>query len=112
VDRLGYLVLAVDLAGDYIANDWDFATSADALDQYIKDFESHQDELLTRDDFGGLPATDKTVWTLGDRTFTKVQGSNAQIQLHELVAFLAMFQSRVIQHELFRLASLGSQRHP
>jgi hypothetical protein len=56
--QLGYLALAVDLAGAYIGNDPDQRA---ALKQYLMDYDKHQDELLWSDDFCGLSATDKTV---------------------------------------------------
>jgi hypothetical protein len=41
--RLGYLALAIDLAGAYISSD---STSEQVLSQYLADFNRHRDELL------------------------------------------------------------------
>jgi tetratricopeptide (TPR) repeat protein len=102
--KLGHLALAVDLAGAYIGNDPNQGT---ALKQYLADYEKHQDELLWSDDFRGLSATDKTVWTVWDTTLKKIENRHADVRPGLLLAYLAHFNSGFIQDELFRLASLS-----
>ncbi|KAI9765374.1 MAG: hypothetical protein M1840_007454 [Geoglossum simile] len=82
-ERLGYLALAVDLAG------------------------AHQDDLLRSDYSHRLSATDKTVWTVWDTTLERLERRYAELQPGLLLAFLARFSGGVVQDELFRLASLA-----
>jgi tetratricopeptide (TPR) repeat protein len=103
-EQLGYLALAVDLAGAYIGNDRDQRAS---LKQYLTDYEKHQDELLRSDDFRGLSATNKMVWTVWDTTLRKIESRYADVRPGLLLAFLARFNGGIIQDELFRLASLS-----
>lgn len=56
--KLGYLALAVDLAGVYIGNDSDREA---AFKQYLTDYDKYQDALFRDNDSRGLSATDKTV---------------------------------------------------
>jgi NB-ARC domain len=102
--QLGYLALAVDLAGACIGNNPDQGA---ALKQYLTDYDNHQDELLWSDDFRGLSATDKTVWTVWDTTLEKIESRHADVRPGLLLAFLARFKGGIIQDELFRLASLS-----
>ncbi|KAI9771113.1 MAG: hypothetical protein M1840_002464 [Geoglossum simile] len=103
-ERLGYLALAVDLAGAYIGND---ADSRSALWQYLTDYDRHQDDLLRSDYSHGLSATDKTVWTVWDTMLERLERRYAELQPGLLLAFLARFSGGVVQDELFRLASLA-----
>jgi hypothetical protein len=104
VQRLGYLPLAVDLAGAYISNDPD---QEGALVRYLTDYERHRDELLRIDHFRGLLPTEKTVWTVWDTTLEKLEKEHAHLQPILLLAFLARFRGTLVQDEMFRLASLG-----
>src|SRR3569833_3118521 len=52
--RLGYLALAIDLAGAYISSD---SAPEQALSQYLEDYDRHRDDLLQMDDFQGLRPT-------------------------------------------------------
>lgn len=103
-EKLGRLALAVDLAGAYIAND---PNQGSALKQYLTDYEKHRDELLQSDEFCGLSATDKTVWTVWDTTLEKIESRYADVRPGRLLVFLAHFSDKVIHDELFRLASLS-----
>ena len=104
VDRLGNLALAVDLVGAYIGNEADQET---ALAQYLEDYGKHQDDLLQRDYFRGLSETDKTVWTVWDKTLDRIQILEPKARPHLLLAFFARFRGSIVQDELLRLASLG-----
>ena len=104
VKRLGYLALAVDLAGAYIGNEADQET---ALAQYLADYGKHQDDLLQRDSFRGLSETDKTVWTVWNKTLDRIQDLEPKASPHLLLAFFARFRGSIVQDELLRLASLG-----
>ena len=104
VKRLGYLALAVDLAGAYIGNEADQET---ALAQYLADYGKHQDDLLQRDYFRGLSETNKTVWTVWDKTLDRIQDLEPKASPHLLLAFFARFRGSIVQDELLRLASLG-----
>ncbi|KAH8891610.1 hypothetical protein GQ53DRAFT_823630 [Thozetella sp. PMI_491] len=104
VHSLGYLALAVDLAGAYIGADSDPAT---ALTQYLEDFITHRDELLQMDAFRGLKPTEKTVWTVWDTTLEKIRRDNPNLHPDRLLTLLAHFKGTIIQDEIFRLASLS-----
>ncbi|KAK3937341.1 putative kinesin light chain [Diplogelasinospora grovesii] len=103
--QLGYLALAIDLAGAYIGND---AVPEQALTQYLKDFKRHRDELLQMDVFRGLRPTEKTVWTVWDTTLQKIAKDHKECRPDLLLTFLAHFKGAVIQDEVFRLAALGT----
>ena len=102
--QLGYLALAVDLAGAYISNDTE---QRQALRQYLADYTKHQDDLLQSEHNRGLSASDKTVWTVWDTTLEKIEKRHADLRPGLLLAFLARFSGGVVQDELFRLASLA-----
>ena len=102
--RLGYLALAIGLAGAYIKNEDDQQT---ALAQYLVDYGKHQDELLQRDHFRGLSEATKTVWTVWDKTLDRIRDLEPKARPNLLLAFFARFRGNIIQDELFRLASLG-----
>ncbi len=67
--KLGYLALAIELAGAYFGND---STPEQALLRYIEDYDRHRDELLRMDNFRGLLPTQKTVWTVWETTLDKI----------------------------------------
>ncbi len=102
-ERLGYLALAIDLAGAYIGNQTD---QRQALRQYLADYARHRDDLLQSEHYRGLSASDKTVWTAWDTTLEKIERRHADLRPGLLLAFLARFSDGVVQDELFRLASL------
>ena len=104
VKRLGYLALAVDLAGAYIGNE---ADQENALAQYSVDFSKHQDDVLQRDHFRGLSEAEKTVWTVWDKTLDRIQDLEPKARPDLLLAFFARFRGSIVQDELLRLASLG-----
>ena len=103
-DRLGYLALAVDLAGAYITADPD---PKSALGRYLDDYSKHQKELLQRNRFHELSGYNKTVWTVWDTTLEKIEQRYAEVRPGLLLAFLARFKGGFVQDELFRLANLG-----
>ncbi|RYP53732.1 hypothetical protein DL768_001332 [Monosporascus sp. mg162] len=103
-DELGYLPLAIDLAGAYIGND--SAPPEIALRQYLEDYTTHRDELLKKDEFQGLMGTKKTVWTVWDTTLQRITKDTVQPRL--LLRFLAQFKGTIIQDEMFGLAALGT----
>ncbi|CAG8293183.1 unnamed protein product, partial [Penicillium salamii] len=110
--KLGYLALAVDLAGAYISN-YDVApgqapeqAAERALMQYLKDFKKHGDELLQKDEFQGLSKERKTVWTVWDTTLERIEKDHTELP-GVLLSFLAHFRGSIVQDEVFRLASLG-----
>jgi tetratricopeptide (TPR) repeat protein len=103
-EKLGYLPLAVDLAGAYIGNDVD---PMRALRQYLADYEQQQDFLLRSNSFCDSSASDKTVWTVWSTTLRRVEQRHADLRPGLLLAFLARFRSDVVHDELLRLASLS-----
>ncbi|PLN86207.1 hypothetical protein BDW42DRAFT_109905 [Aspergillus taichungensis] len=103
-ERLGYLALAVDLAGAYIGAD---ADPESEVYQYLEDYGRHQDELLQEESFQGLSSYNKTVWTVWDTTLARIEKDHEDIHPDLLLSFLAHFKAIFIQDELFRLASLG-----
>ncbi|KAK4164656.1 putative kinesin light chain, partial [Cladorrhinum sp. PSN259] len=102
--RLGYLALAIDLAGAHISND---SAPKRALSQYLADYDRHRDELLQMDGFKGLLPTQKTVWTVWDTTLEKIRREYSGLQPELLLTFLARFKGSIVQDELFRLACFG-----
>lgn len=104
-EKLGYLALALDLAGAYLGND---PIPEQALVQFLIDYDMHRDEMLQMDGFRGLLPTEKTVWTVWDNTLQKIMRDHPRLQPDLLLAFLARFKGRVIQDEMFRLAALGT----
>ncbi|KAJ5160872.1 uncharacterized protein N7482_007876 [Penicillium canariense] len=110
VQRLGLLALATDLAGAYIK--YDDSPNHQSLKQYIKNLDRHEDELLQNDDFVGLSFTDKTVWTVWSTTLSKIDSLNYAIKPSFLLAFLAHFRGLIVQHDIFRLASLQLHSEP
>ncbi|KAL8724128.1 MAG: hypothetical protein Q9166_008115, partial [cf. Caloplaca sp. 2 TL-2023] len=103
-EQLGYLALAIDLAGAYIGNETD---QRQAPRQYLADYARHRDDLLQSEHARGLSASDKTVWTVWDTTLEKIERRHADLRPGLLLAFLARFSNGVVQDELFRLASLS-----
>lgn len=106
VQNLGRLPIAIDLAGAYIGNDPD---PEHAIMQYLSDFAMHRDELLQIDNFRGLLPTEKTVWTVWDKTLQKITNDYVDLQPVLLLTFLAHFKGTIIQEEMFRLAAMGSR---
>lgn len=105
VKKLEFLALAIDLAGAYIGNDPD---PERAITQYLSDFIVHRNELLQMNSFRGLLPTEKTVWTVWDKTLQKITKDDPSLQPDLLLAFLAQFKGNIIQDEIFRLAAIGS----
>ncbi|KAK3368554.1 hypothetical protein B0H63DRAFT_77770 [Podospora didyma] len=103
-NRLGYLALAIDLAGAHIAEN---SPAEQALWQYLADYDRHRDELLQMDSFRGLRPTEKTVWTVWDTTLEKITKEYLRFRPDLLLTFLAHFKGSIIQDEMFHLASLG-----
>jgi tetratricopeptide (TPR) repeat protein len=102
--QLGYLALAIDLAGAYIHND---ADQRQTLRRYPAIYEKHRDDRLQSEEFRGLLPSDKTVWTVWDTTLKKIEKRYAKLRPDLMLAFLARFKGVVVQDELFRLASLA-----
>lgn len=105
-EKLGYLALAIDLAGAYIASGPE-DTHEEALIQYSEDFEWHRDELLKMDNSNWDTPAELNVWAVWDTTLRKIEREHAQFQPGLLLTFLAWSKSPIFQDELFRLASLG-----
>jgi tetratricopeptide (TPR) repeat protein len=102
--QLGYLALAIDLAGAYIHNDPD---QRQTLRRYPAIYEKHRDHRLQSEESRGLLPSDKTVWTVWDTTLEKIKKRYPELRPDLLLAFLARFKGVVVQDELFRLASLA-----
>ncbi|KAJ6023757.1 hypothetical protein N7540_004554 [Penicillium herquei] len=92
--RLGYLPLAVDLAGAYLGNE---PEPCEALSQYFDDFEKYHDALLKMNELRGLSPTEKTVWTVWDTTLDKIDKENDHFQPGLLLTFMAHFKGPIIQ---------------
>ncbi|KAF2199390.1 hypothetical protein GQ43DRAFT_482494 [Delitschia confertaspora ATCC 74209] len=99
---LGYLPIAVSLAGVTIGNDVD---QEFGLCQYLEDYKTHQDEMLQSDQFRGLTAEDKTVWTVWDTTIRKLEEWHPDIRPGVFLSLLAKFRGS-IHDEIIRRASL------
>ncbi|RYP91980.1 hypothetical protein DL770_001901 [Monosporascus sp. CRB-9-2] len=106
--ELGYLPSLVNGAGLDIAD----ACIVDkdqkaALRQYLVDYRAHRDDPLHGGHFCGLTPSDKTMWTAWDTTLERIQHRHAKHQPDLFLGFLSRVLGRVIQEELFSLASLG-----
>ncbi|KAH8899758.1 TPR-like protein [Thozetella sp. PMI_491] len=106
-ENLGYLALAIDLAGAYISQD---SNPEQGLRQYLTDYRRHKNELLRMNNFQGLRPSEKTVWTVWDTTLRKIAQDHADLQPEALLRLLACFKGKIIQDEMFRLAALGINR--
>jgi len=102
VRKLGYLALAIDLAGAYINND---LTPKQTLLQYLVDYDKYCNELLQMDDFRGLLATQKTMWIVLDTILKKIIKEYICLQPNVLLTFLTYFKGNIIQDKLFCLAN-------
>ncbi|KAH7130102.1 hypothetical protein B0J11DRAFT_244108 [Dendryphion nanum] len=102
--ELGYLALAIDLAGAYINND---TNPIRALRRYLVDYQKHQDYLLQSARFCDVSASAKTVWTVWDTTLERIEQRHGDLRPGLLLAFLARFRGGVVQDELLRRASLS-----
>ena len=101
-DQLGYLPLAVDLAGAYVANAID---RQEALRYYLVDYSKHQDYLLRSEHYRGLSPNEKTVWTVWDTTLARIKVSHPESGM--FLGLIARFRGSLVQEEMFRLASHG-----
>ncbi|KAF2015045.1 TPR-like protein [Aaosphaeria arxii CBS 175.79] len=105
--ELGYLALAIDLAGAYITEDIaDGKDAESALQYYLKYHKRHRDDLLKNEEFRGLLQSKKTVWTVWDTTLERIRDISGDNHADLLLAFLAHFRGTVVQDELFRIGSL------
>jgi len=104
VERLGCLPLAVDLAGAYISEQ---ENRDAALQQYLVEYEQHEDDLLQQESFRQLEPHEKTVWTVWDTTMDAIERRYPELHARDLLTLLAHFHRGLIQDELFRLASQG-----
>ncbi|CAG8078910.1 unnamed protein product [Penicillium salamii] len=103
-NTLGYLALAIDLAGAFIGND---SAPEDALMQYIKDYDKNCNTLLKINRFQGLSSSQKTVWTVWNTTLQKIESEYPEYQPGLLLTFLAHFKGPIVENEMFHLASRG-----
>jgi len=114
-DRLGYLALAVDLAGAYLTEQFEFNDSGveqmrdvkAVLEEYLADYDRHRDDLLCWEPFYRLSSYDQTVWTVWDTSLAAIKRTSAGNSASQLLTFLAYFDQGIVQEELFRLASIG-----
>ena len=102
-EQLGYLPLAVDLAGAYMAHDDPDPRAA--VQHYLKYYSNHQEDLLRSKHHHGLSPNEKTVWTAWDTTLERIEKDYPEAGM--FIGWLARFRGGIIQEELFRLASLG-----
>ncbi|KAL5000887.1 hypothetical protein BDV10DRAFT_199813 [Aspergillus recurvatus] len=105
-ERLEYLPLAIDLAGAYMENE-NKADPQSTLTRYLNKYRKYQNELLQIGWDNTLSSYEKTVWTVWDTTLQRIEEKYPGQHSKLLLIFLAHFQSRFIEDELFRLASLG-----
>ncbi|KAF2271228.1 uncharacterized protein EI97DRAFT_408568, partial [Westerdykella ornata] len=87
--KLGYLALAVDLAGAYIGNDTDHKQ---ALRRYLADYEKHRDELLQRVSEEMMPF----IWSSTGRTY---YGEGRWKEAEELFVQVMEMTKRVLGEE-------------
>ncbi|CAK7237004.1 hypothetical protein SBRCBS47491_009829 [Sporothrix bragantina] len=99
-ETLGYLALAVDLAGYHIANEDEAEVG---ITQYLADLNSNRDELLKSTVFQELLPTQKTVWTAWDLTLEKLDKHHGNAQARLLLTWLAHFDGTVIHYDIFNL---------
>ncbi|EPE08501.1 eukaryotic translation initiation factor 3 [Ophiostoma piceae UAMH 11346] len=87
-EKLGYLALAVNLAGCRIANEED---KEEGLSQYILDFESHRDDVLEDNALRGLTSYEKTTWTTWDASLRRIETLHGNHFARMLLMWLAHF---------------------
>ncbi|OQV07540.1 Tetratricopeptide repeat-containing protein [Cladophialophora immunda] len=104
--RVGYLALAVEIAGAYIAEQEDPHPLSKLL-QYSADFERHRDYLLKREPFSRLSSYNLTVWTVWDKSLSDIQSRYPSAHAAELLTILSALGSNFVHDDVFRLASAG-----
>jgi tetratricopeptide (TPR) repeat protein len=110
INRLGFLAIALDLAGAFIGSR--NGPREQKPRQYIRTFDEYQDEILQNEDSKGLSFTDKTVWTVWNTVLSNIDSYSSGVKPTFLLAFLAHFKGSIVQDSIFRLASLELDLEP
>lgn len=110
-ERLDRLALEMDLAGARVRVDTDNGDdAADALRQYISDYQQYQDKLLLDEDFTNASTYKKTVWTACEASLAslkKQEDSRKGVCPIQLLSFMTQLDRANIQDELFGLAKVN-----
>ena len=109
VAELGYLALAIDQAGAYIASGECY------LDDFLDVFNEHRQHLLENEAYKGASGSDRAVYTTWDLSYTAIdrqveaganealrQGPRAALQILRVFPF---FHNEGIMEDIFRFAA-------
>ena len=113
VEELGYLALAIDQAGAYIANGECY------LDDFLEVFNAHRQRLLQNEAYRGGSESDRAVYATWDLSYAAIcrqangvedttvsQGAKAALQILRVFPF---FHNEGIMEDIFRLAAEYSE---
>ncbi|KAI4098876.1 MAG: hypothetical protein L6R37_006269, partial [Teloschistes peruensis] len=114
VAELGYLALAIDQAGAYIASGECY------LDNFLDVFNAHRQHLLANEAYKGASGSDRAVYATWDLSYTAIarqvqaganealrQGPRAALQILQVFPF---FHNEGIMEDIFRFAAENSNR--
>ncbi|KAL9611396.1 MAG: hypothetical protein Q9167_003937 [Letrouitia subvulpina] len=114
VAELGYLALAIDQAGAYIASGGCF------LDDFLDIFNAHRQHLLENEAYKGASGSDRAVYATWDLSYAAIdrqaeaganealrQGPRAALQILRVFPF---FHNEGIMEDIFRLAAENGDR--
>ncbi|KAL8831591.1 MAG: hypothetical protein Q9170_005232 [Blastenia crenularia] len=115
VAELGYLALAIDQAGAYIAN------SECYLEDFLDVFNAHRQHLLGNEAYKGASGSDRAVYATWDLSYAAIdrriktganeasrQGARAALQILRVFPF---FHNEGIMEDIFRFAARNSKHH-
>ena len=113
VAELGYLALAIDQAGAYIAN------GECRIDDFLETFNVHRQHLLQNEAYKGASGNDRAVYATWDLSYTAIarqadsaangalrQAPKAALQILQIFPF---FHNEGIMEEIFRSAAENSE---
>ncbi|KAL8636885.1 MAG: hypothetical protein Q9228_005779 [Teloschistes exilis] len=114
VAELGYLALAIDQAGAYIASGECY------LDDFLNVFNAHRQHLLANEAYKGASGSDRAVYATWDLSYAAIarqfqagatealrQGPRAALQILRVFPF---FHNEGIMEDIFRFAAENSNR--
>ena len=114
VAELGYLALAIDQAGAYIASGGCY------LDDFLDVFDAHRQHLLANEAYRGALGSDRAVYATWDLSYTAIdrqlqagpnealrQGPRAALQILRVFPF---FHNEGIMEDIFRMAAENGDR--
>ncbi|KAL8718789.1 MAG: hypothetical protein Q9225_004121 [Loekoesia sp. 1 TL-2023] len=116
VAELGYLALAIDQAGAYIAN------CERCIDDFLETFNIHRQRLLQNEAYKGASGNDRAVYATWDLSYNAIarqaesaanetsrQGPKAALQILQVFPFL---HNEGIMEDIFRFAAENAETEP